>query len=224
MAQGTQSFCERRSFETAEFMVCKFDTRTDSLLLTSQYRKFKELEKSLGGDAADVRFAMNAGMYDKAGAPIGLLVAGGKELKAINTRTASGNFYLKPNGVFWVDTSGAHAAPTDIYVAKQARPDWATQSGPMLVIGGALHPDIQDDGPSRYLRNGVGVSDAHTALFVISEAPVSFGKLARFFRDELKCPDALYLDGAVSSLWLPSAGRMDSAFDLGPMIVVSDRK
>jgi uncharacterized protein YigE (DUF2233 family) len=43
------------------------------------------------------------------------------------------------------------------------------------------------------------------------------GKLARLFRDELHCKDALYLDGAVSSLWAPSLGRSDSGNPLGPL-------
>ena len=51
-----------------------------------------------------------------------------------------------------------------------------TQSGPMLLIDGKLHPEITDDGPSRTRRNGVGVDRQGRAHFVISEGPVSFGK------------------------------------------------
>ncbi|HZZ37215.1 MAG TPA: hypothetical protein VFE03_15950 [Caulobacteraceae bacterium] len=39
-------------------------------------------------------------------------------------------------------------------------------------------------------------------------------------RDGLACPDALYLDGAVSSLWTPELGRRDGRTNLGPMVVV----
>ncbi|HVH37437.1 MAG TPA: phosphodiester glycosidase family protein, partial [Sphingomicrobium sp.] len=82
-----------------------------------------------------------------------------------------------------------------------------------------LHPQFEHDGQSRYIRNGVGVRDGK-ALFVISQDPVSFGKLARFFRDDLKTPDALYFDGSVSSLWDPNGNRQDSHSPIGPMIVV----
>ena len=61
------------------------------------------------------------------------------------------------------------------------------------------------------------------AIFAISEAPVSFGRIARFFRDDHGCRNALYFDGVVSSLWAPSLARKDSAHPLGPMIVVMDR-
>jgi uncharacterized protein YigE (DUF2233 family) len=55
---------------------------------------------------------------------------------------------------------------------------------------------------------------------VISNAPVTFYEFAMYFRDQLHCQDALYLDGAVSSLFHPESGRNDSTVDLGPMIAV----
>ena len=58
---------------------------------------------------------------------------------------------------------------------------------------------------------------------MISEDAVSFGRFARFFRDGLGCRNALYLDGAVSSLWDPEAGRRDSSRPLGPMVAVFRR-
>ena len=41
--------------------------------------------------------------------------------------------------------------------ARGGKTLWATQSGPMLVIGGVLNPQIQDDGPSLHVRN-TGIS------------------------------------------------------------------
>lgn len=89
----------------------------------------------------------------------------------------------------------------------------------MLVIDGRLHPAIEPDGQSRFIRNGVGIAPDGTPVFVISEEAVSFGKLARLFRDELRCGNALYLDGSVSSLWDPANHRMDSFSAIGPMVV-----
>ncbi len=100
------------------------------------------------------------------------------------------------------------------------RPEFATQSGPMLVIGGELHPAFDPDGASLKIRNGVGVDEAGRAHFLISEAPISFGKFARYFRDVAKTPNALFLDGSVSSLWDPAHERMDSRVPLGPLVVV----
>jgi uncharacterized protein YigE (DUF2233 family) len=224
--QAVASPCEHRVFEGEGFVVCSFDAQTQKLRLAwksiagTPYRSFAALSHEL--DEGKLAFAMNAGMYDQAGSPIGLYIEQGRELKYISTMAGPGNFHMKPNGVFWIDAdSDPHVSATDDYIAAAPQPAWATQSGPMLVIGGQLHPDFQSDGASRYVRNGVGVSGRHAALFVISDRPVSFGKLARLFRDELHCDDALYLDGAVSSLWAPSLGRSDSGNPLGPLVVVT---
>ncbi len=166
---------------------------------------------------------MNAGMFDARGAPIGLYVARGEAGHALNLRDGPGNFHMKPNGVFSVSAEQTVQIETsENFAARDAAPFWATQSGPMLVVDGALHPAIQANGAARLVRSGVGVHDANTAYFVISEGPVSFGRLARFFRDELGCQDALFLDGVVSSLWAPRMRRMDERIPIGPMLVVLD--
>lgn len=224
--QGGAAACASQSFEGDGFTVCAFDPKQQSLQLVwaspdgAPYRGFPALSRDV--PEAHVAFAMNAGMFDAAGSPIGLYVENGQELHAISTTDGPGNFHLNPNGVFWIDAVGdPHVAATDVYLAANLRPAWATQSGPMLVIDGQLHPAFSDDGDSRYVRNGVGISGDHTAWFVISDGPVSFGKLARFFRDKLKSTNALYFDGAVSSLWAPSLKRMDTGSPLGPLVVVT---
>lgn len=222
--------CVTRDFEGSRFVVCAYDAQRDDMRLASRTpegayaRDFETLEAMLGADAARVRFAMNAGMFNDAGAPIGLFRGDGEEQHALNLNDGPGNFHLKPNGVFWVDAHGrAHVATSESYALAQPDARWATQSGPMLVIDGALHPRIADDGPSRYVRNGVGVREGRIAYFVISSGAVSFGRFARFFRDELHCRNALFLDGAVSSLWAPQLNRRDRLHAIGPMIVVLNR-
>lgn len=222
--------CVTREFEGSRFIVCTFDARRDDFQLASRgadgdyLRSFERLAEHLGRDADRVRFAMNAGMYDARGGPIGLFVADGYEQHAISLTDGPGNFHMKPNGVFWQDEAGAvHVDTAETYNAEPRAARWATQSGPILVIGGELHPRIQHDGPSRYMRNGVGVRDDQTAYFVISSGVVSFGRFARFFRDELSCADALFLDGSVSSLWSPDLERRDESERLGPLLVVLSR-
>jgi uncharacterized protein YigE (DUF2233 family) len=219
--------CAQRRFEGAMFTVCRFDAADAELRLAwrgrggGALRSFAALEAELGEDARRVRFAMNAGMYDEAGKPIGLYVEQSKALKKLNLNEGPGNFHLKPNGVFAADAAGRVSVTDSSRFRSRVRaPQWATQSGPMLVIDGKLHPKFDANGQSRYVRNGVGVRDATTALFAISEEPVSFGRFARLFRDSLGCANALYFDGNVSSLWDPRSSRQDAASDLGPMIVV----
>ncbi len=191
--------------------------------IRSGMRSFAAMQAALGKRAESISFALNGGMFDEAGAPIGLMIEDSREVHAINRREGGGNFHLAPNGVLLVHANGrAEVVSSDAY---KPAPDiaFATQSGPMLVIDGRLHPKFDADGTSRYVRNAVGIAADGTPLFVITTDVVSFGKLARFFRDRLKVKNALYLDGSVSSLWDPANGRMDDFVELGPMIVVFKR-
>ena len=222
--------CERHVFEGSAFTVCTFNSRHDDMRLAwtgqsgTALRSFDKLAADLGADKDRVLFAMNAGMFEEDGKPLGLYVEGGVVRRPLNMRSGGGNFYLKPNGAFLLRRDGTLGVETsDALTNEPAAPLYATQSGPMLVIDNAFNPNIAADGPSHNIRNGVGLRDAHTALFAISDEPVSFGRLARLFRDELGCRNALYFDGTISSAWIPAERRMDVAKPLGPMVVVLAR-
>jgi uncharacterized protein YigE (DUF2233 family) len=184
------------------------------------YRGFSNLAQDV--NEAQVAFAINGGMYDVQSKPIGYYVEDGERLHPLNTRDAGGNFYLKPNGVFFGSATGDWQIMTseDFATKIALRPEFGTQSGPMLLIGGKLHPQISEDGTSLKLRNGAGIDPQGRAHFVISDEPVSFGSLALLMRDHVLAKDALYLDGTVSALWDPASGRMDADYPLGPLIVV----
>lgn len=176
-------------------------------------------------DADTVAFAMNGGMYEDDGQPVGYYVEDSERLQTLNTNPGEGNFHMLPNGVFYGTGGEWRVRSSESFLANVSdRPEFGTQSGPMLVIDGKLHPDITHDGPSRLIRNGVGVDERGRAHFVIANAPLSFGKLARFFRDELNTPNALFLDGSVSALWNPATGRLDTGAPLGPIIVVTRKE
>ena len=216
--------CRQQLFDGTTFTVCSAPGgRIELVAATSgeaPIRRFDDLEAKLGRRAEQVAFAMNGGMFDEEGRPIGLAIVDGKEVHSVNRREGGGNFHLMPNGVFQVrEDGGAVVVPTDDW-KPDASIRYATQSGPMLVIDGKLHPAFDQDGTSRYIRNGVGIGPNGNALFVISEEPVSFGKFARLFRDDLKAEDALFFDGSVSALWDPANHRRDITVPLGPMIVV----
>ena len=187
------------------------------------YRSLAKLSEAMDGET--VAFAMNAGMYDDDGDPIGYFVEESERLKTLNTADGEGNFHLKPNGVFFGTGDTWEIRTTEDFLANVSdRPEFGTQSGPMLLIDGKMHPEITEDGPSRLIRNGVGVDEKGRAHVVISNAPLSFGKFARFFRDELKTPNALYLDGSVSALWNPATGRTDGGAAIGPILVVEKKE
>jgi uncharacterized protein YigE (DUF2233 family) len=215
--------CTQQRFEGDRFTVCDAGEGPIEIFAAARnaapVRRLADLEASLGKRAAKVAFAMNAGMFDEAGRPIGLAVVDGKLVHAINRRKGGGNFHLMPNGVFLVRSNGRAEVVSSADYKASNNIAFATQSGPMLVIGGQLHPAFERDGSSRYIRNGVGIAPDGKPRFVISEDPVSLGKFARFFRDTLKCRNALFFDGAVSALWDPANSRRDVTVPLGPIVV-----
>ena len=214
--------CRDLSFEGASYTLCEVAAGEDLRLFQSgpdgAYGSFKNVDAALATEGKALGFAMNAGMYHRDLAPVGLYVEDGVEVSKLVTRAGPGNFGLLPNGVFCI---GETFRVIESRVFRKERPDcrYAAQSGPMLVIGGKLHPKLLADSDSLYVRNGVGVSrDGARAVFAISNEAVNFHTFARLFRDELGLPDALYFDGNISRLYAPALGRHDGGFPMGPMV------
>jgi uncharacterized protein YigE (DUF2233 family) len=155
-------------------------------------------------------FATNAGIYDKQSTPLGLYVENGKTVVPLNLshgNPASGNFSLLPNGVFAVYADGKAAVRTSSDFKADGKPaQWATQSGPMLLIDGKLNEQFIDDSGSMKWRSGVCVKNSTDVVFAASETPVNFHTFGRLFRDELGCRDALYLDGSISQIYVDGSG------------------
>ena len=164
---------------------------------------------------------MNAGMFKEDQSPVGLYVEKGQKLHGADTRGGGAtNFHMKPNGVFWIGDGAAGVTETSRYLASPPAARYATQSGPMLIVDGKIHPRIQPSGTSAKIRNGVGVSDSGAVVFAIAEQPVTFDAFARLFRDGLGCKNALFLDGSVSSLYAPELNRDDEIEPIGPIVGV----
>lgn len=182
------------------------------------YGSFNKVNSALAVDGKTLGFAMNAGMYHRDLAPVGLYAEGGVETSRIVTSDGPGNFGLLPNGVFCI---GDRFQVVESRAFKANQPDcrFASQSGPMLVIDGALHPSFLPDSDSLNIRNGVGVSaTGDRAIFAISNDAVNFHTFARLFRDVLDLPQALYFDGSISRLYAPELGRHDGGFPMGPIV------
>ncbi len=216
--------CVDKVFENVRYIVCTADPAGHDIRLA-----LKEAGGKAYGSvkafaaAADPKplFAMNAGMYHEDLAPVGLYVENGVERAALNIAEGEGNFFLKPNGVFGASPDGApFIVTTEAYALSKRAVAFATQSGPMLVIDGQIHPKFQPDGMSRHIRNGVGVTAQGRAVFAVTRDPVSLGSFARFFRDEAGCANALFFDGVVSSLAAGGGMVIDSGFPAGPIVAV----
>ncbi|MBL8917336.1 MAG: phosphodiester glycosidase family protein [Myxococcaceae bacterium] len=155
-----------------------------------QGRKLSEVDGAL---------RTNAGIFEPDFTPTGLLVRDGLTVRPLNRAAGEGNFFLRPNGVFQLDARGARVLETSEYTGEGVT--LATQSGPLLLHRGAVHPAFKPSSANRVIRSGVGVRDARTVVFVISRDLVTLYDFAVLFRDQLGCPDALYLDGIISGQW-----------------------
>jgi uncharacterized protein YigE (DUF2233 family) len=206
--------------------VCRVNVRKEALRLFlyddagKPFNSFAAIDGSLQRDGKKLVFGMNAGMFHRGFAPVGLFVSDAREIGRLNTTDGSGNFYLKPNGLFLVSERGARVIETSEHAAVGERILLATQSGPLLVRAGKIHPAFKPDSQSRVIRNGVGVGSADVAVFAITDEAVNLYEFATLFRDVLQCPDALYLDGVISSLHSTKLQRTDKKADLGPIIGV----
>lgn len=210
------------------YTLCAVDLRESELRLFWQdrdgepYVTFAAINDALAAQNAELAFAMNAGMYDHDYAPVGLYVEAGREYVAANTNEGPGNFHMLPNGVFYWAGDTAGIMETNAFLAAAPEVEFATQSGPMLLIDGEIHPRFLPDSDSRKIRNGVGIIDEHTVVFVLSDTAVTFYEFALFFRDALGVRDALFLDGSVSEIFVPALNRQGLGW-FGPIVGVVAR-
>ncbi len=215
--------CNRITFDEADFTVCSFKASDDIRLFWGEdgkpFGSFDKVEEALEADGKELVMAMNGGMYHSDRKPVGYYLEDGVKSQELMTKASSGNFGLLPNGVFHIGETGVGITETLTFEQKDLDVHSATQSGPMLVINGALHPKFRKESDSRKRRNGVGVS-GDNVYFVISEEPVNFHHFGRLFKDHLGTPNALYLDGVVSRLHDAENGRSDRGFRMGPIVGV----
>jgi uncharacterized protein YigE (DUF2233 family) len=222
--------CRQMVHERNAYTVCEVDLRKRDVRLFwkrpdgAPYAYLSALPRSLDGELGKISFAINAGMFDPALKPVGLYIEQGRELVHANTNAGYGNFHWKPNGVFFVAGGIAGVLETGAYLRQRPHVDMATQSGPMLVINGRLHPRFDRNSSSLKVRSGVGIADAHTIVFAISDSEVSFAAFARLFRDALRCGNALFLDGgSAPSLYAPLLKRSGNTLSLGPMLGIFEK-
>lgn len=208
--------------------ICRVDVQRERLQLFHRdeegrpFRRFDRLETWLQSHGKKLVFAMNAGMYHGDYSAVGLVVADGKQTVSLNMEKGEGNFFLKPNGVFAITESGAHVVESSEYPKLREKCILATQSGPLLVWKGRIHPAFNPKSESRLFRNGVGVPSPGIAIFAISDVPLNFYEFAVLFRDKLHCPNALFFDGTVSSLYSTELERCDFRMNLGPIIGIAE--
>ena len=184
------------------------------------YNNANKLKNQLLKQNKELLFSVNGGMYLKNRHPQGLYIEKGVLIKQKDTiQNAYGNFYMQPNGVFYItDSNKVHVCETTTFSSGNVK--YATQSGPMLLIDGKIHPKFNKKSTSKFVRNGVGKLPNGNILFVMSKQTINFYDFANFFKNK-GCKNALYLDGFVSRTYLPSQNWTQLDGEFGVMIAVS---
>lgn len=185
-----------------------------------RYGSLGNLKNKLAEQNKHLVFAMNGGMYLKDGSPQGLFIENGAEKKRINlVKEAYGNFYLQPNGIFYITNSNEGVVCQTTSYPGNKGVKFATQSGPMLVIDGKIHSKFTKGSKNVHIRNGVGVLPNGNLLFAMSKETINLYDFASFFL-ERGCKNALYLDGFVSRTYLPSKKCTQTDGNFGVIIGV----
>lgn len=225
-AARAEDHCRDVAHLSVSYIVCTFDPAKDTIRIyggpegTTDGASYWSVRDILRENREFMIFGMNAGMYHPDYSSVGLLVENGRVHKPLNRDAGVGNFFLKPNGVFYIGRGMAGVLESDAYAATQPEALYATQSGPMLVVDGRIHPRFLPQSDSLNVRNGVGALPDGRVVFVISREPVRFYDFATLFRDRLGSRNALYLDGSISSLYAPEVQRNDRFARMGPMVTV----
>ncbi|MCC6144585.1 MAG: phosphodiester glycosidase family protein [Candidatus Hydrogenedentes bacterium] len=218
--------CEKQTFRHVDYDVVRVDLQQADLRLFwkdsagEPIKNFRRLQNHLKTQGLRALFAINSGIYARDHTPLGLHVENGQELEPLNRKRGGGNFFLKPNGVFYIDAAGGHIAETEAFAGKAPEVRLAVQSGPLLLDRGKIHPVFEPESDSRHIRNGVGIVNDHTIIFAITHFPVNLYDFASFFKEAAACSDALYLDGAISGMFAPGCGRNDTGAEYVGMLAI----
>jgi len=184
------------------------------------FGSIKNLEHWLEHKNSHLIFAMNGGMYKQDGSPQGLFIENQKTQTSLDTTNGTGNFYLKPNGVFYITIKNVPVICPTTEFKDNRTIKYATQSGPMLVVDGQINPAFKEGSVNVYVRNGVGILPDNKVVFAMSKTKISFYDFANYFKS-IGCKNALYLDGFVSRMYLPEKNWQQTDGNFGVIIGIT---
>ncbi|RZJ54497.1 MAG: hypothetical protein EOO44_04765 [Flavobacterium sp.] len=222
-------FVNAKTYSDDRFLTYVVDLKKQDLKLFYKNEKgenfgsIQNLKNWIENHHLKLEFAMNGGMYKKDNSPQGLYIEKQKELFPLDTAEAQGNFYLKPNGVFYLTTGNNAKICTTEKFQNNGKIAYATQSGPMLVVDNQIHSAFKEGSPNLNIRNGVGILPDGKVLFVMSKTEINFYDFAKYFKDA-GCRNALYLDGFVSRAYVPSEKWIQTDGNFGVLFAVTSKK
>ena len=226
---GTVLLAQKKGGNDDRFVTYIADAKTEETRMywkddhQQAFKSISNLKAWLQSRHQRLVFAMNGGMYRQDGSPQGLYIENGKTLTPLDTSSGNGNFYLKPNGVFYITKSNTAAISATPDFRNNGQIRYATQSGPMLLIDGKIHPAFKEGSKNLKIRYGVGILPDNRIVFAMSKKEISFYDFADYFR-KLGCKEALYLDGFVSRTYLPEKNWVQTDGSFGVIIGIAEQR
>lgn len=223
---GFFSVDHKKDLQDDRFVTFEVNPKTSTIQMFwrnekgENFRNAATLQDYVKSEHKTLFFAMNGGMYRRDGSPQGLYIEKGAKKSEIDTLQGNGNFYLKPNGIFYI-TSDKKAIISDAqYFKMNSKIIYATQSGPMLVVDGKIHSAFKENSTNINIRNGVGILPNHHVVFAMSKKEINFYDFATYFKN-IGCKNALYLDGFVSRTYLPEKNWKQTDGNFGVIIGIA---
>ncbi|MFT5821686.1 MAG: hypothetical protein ACI8ZM_002940 [Crocinitomix sp.] len=190
--------------------------------VNENFKNASNLKSHLETKGEKLIFAVNGGMYNQQDSPQGLYIENGVVLAKLDTASSGfGNFYMQPNGVFYLSKNKQATIVTTQNFKYSTNIQYATQSGPMLLVDGVINPLFGEKSENLNIRNGVSILPNGNAFFAQSTGEVNLYEFAEVFKDE-GCENALYLDGYVSKTYLPEKKWEQLDGDFAVMIAVTE--
>jgi uncharacterized protein YigE (DUF2233 family) len=202
------SCVQKEKGQEQEFIFYQVDPKKQDLKLYwkddegKTFKSIHNLKSWLNIQHQQLIFDMNGEMYKADLSPVGLFIEDKKIKTTVDTLEGGGNFYLKPNGVFYVTSDNIAGISASEKFKNNGRIKYATQSGPMLVTNGQTQPGVEKGSSSLNIRNGIGILPNNKILFAMSKNKIRLYDFAEYFKCR-GCYHALYFDGQVSRCTYP---------------------
>ncbi|HAD33647.1 MAG TPA: hypothetical protein DCF44_03990 [Chitinophagaceae bacterium] len=222
------AFTTNRNLIDDQILAYTVDTKTQDLKIFwmndmgEPFKSIQNLKNYVESKSLTLIFAMNGGMFKKDFSPQGLFIQNTKTLAVLDTADGNGNFYLKPNGVFYMTTDNDPIICKTTDFRDNGKIKYATQSGPMLIVDGQIHAAFKNGSTNLNIRNGVGILTDNRVVFAMSKTEINFYDFAKYFQS-LGCKNALYLDGFVSRTYLPEKKWTQTDGNFGVIIAVTEK-
>ena len=186
-------------------------------------KAYSELSKFIQeNQEGKINFATNGGIYSEEYKPNGLYIENHKIISKINLADGEGNFYMQPNGIFYIQNNQPKISESKAFEYNE-NISYATQSGPLLIENGVINKKIGKNSESFKIRSAVGIDRENKVFFLMSSEKINFYDFSKYALDKLNCKDLLFLDGTISKMYFADE-KKEQEQDYPFVVIITSEK